>query len=79
MRIGSLFSGYGGADLAVASVFPDAHPAWFVEFDRHPSEEMEPTPAPVSVSHLVPDPEPVADTVTGEILEAEVLDPGEEQ
>ena len=30
MRIGSLFSGYGGADLAVQSVFPDATPAWFV-------------------------------------------------
>jgi DNA (cytosine-5)-methyltransferase 1 len=37
MRIGSLFSGYGGADLAVQSVWPDAHPAWFVEFDKHPS------------------------------------------
>ena len=42
-------------------------------------EEIEPAHAPVSVAHLVPDPEPVADTVTGEILEAEVLDPGEEQ
>ena len=37
MRIGSLFSGYGGADLAVRSVFPDATPAWFVEYDKHPS------------------------------------------
>lgn len=37
MRIGSLFSGYGGADLAVQSVFPDATPAWFVEYDKHPS------------------------------------------
>ena len=37
MRIGSIFSGYGGADLAVRSVWPDATPAWFVEFDKHPS------------------------------------------
>ncbi len=37
MRVGSLFSGYGGAELAVQSVFPHAHPAWFVEFDKHPS------------------------------------------
>ena len=37
MKIGSLFSGVGGADLAVQSVFPGAHPAWFVEFDKHPS------------------------------------------
>jgi len=35
MRIGSIFSGYGGADLAVRSVWPDATPAWFVEFDKH--------------------------------------------
>ena len=37
MRIGSLFSGVGGADLAVQSIWPHAHPAWFVEFDKHPS------------------------------------------
>ena len=37
MRIGSLFAGYGGAELAVQSVFPDATPAWFVEYDKHPS------------------------------------------
>ena len=49
-------------------------------------EELEPTgnPAPVSVSatHLLPDPEPAVDRDTGEIqdvIDAEVLDPGEEQ
>lgn len=31
MRIGSLFSGYGGLDLAVAEVLPTATPHWFVE------------------------------------------------
>ncbi len=36
-RVGSLFAGYGGSDLAVASIWPDAHPAWFVEYDKHPS------------------------------------------
>ena len=37
MRVGSLFAGYGGSDLAVQSIWPDAHPAWFVEYDKHPS------------------------------------------
>ena len=37
LRIGSLFAGYGGAELAVQSVFRDATPAWFVEYDKHPS------------------------------------------
>lgn len=36
MRIGSLLSGYGGLDLAVASVL-GASVAWHVEFDKHPS------------------------------------------
>ena len=40
MRIGSLFSGYGGLDLAVQQVFPNAHPAWFVEFDEAPSKVL---------------------------------------
>ena len=35
--IGSLFSGYGGLDLAVDMVL-DAEPAWFVEFDDAPSK-----------------------------------------
>lgn len=34
--IGSLFSGYGGLDLAVQQVY-DAEPAWHVEFDAAPS------------------------------------------
>lgn len=37
MRVGSLFAGYGGIDLGLSMVWPDAHPAWFVEFDKHPS------------------------------------------
>jgi len=37
MRIGSLFSGYGGLDMAVEDVFPGAVPAWFCEWDDAPS------------------------------------------
>src|SRR5699024_1554073 len=37
MRIGSLFSGTGGLDMAVESVFPGALPAWFCEWDEAPS------------------------------------------
>ncbi len=36
LRIGSLFSGYGGLDMAVANHY-GATTAWFVEFDKHPS------------------------------------------
>lgn len=38
MKIGSLFSGYGGLDLAVQSVFPQAQTAWHCEFDKAPSK-----------------------------------------
>lgn len=37
MRVGSLFTGYGGLDLAVQSVFPGARTVWCVESDRHPA------------------------------------------
>lgn len=37
MKIGSLFSGYGGLDLGVQSVFPQAQTAWHCEFDKAPS------------------------------------------
>ena len=37
LKIGSLFSGYGGLDLAVQQVY-DAEPAWHVEFDAAPSK-----------------------------------------
>ncbi|MEJ9078563.1 DNA cytosine methyltransferase [Gordonia malaquae] len=40
MKIGSLFSGYGGLDLAVSSVL-DAEVAWHVEFDRAPSRILD--------------------------------------
>ena len=36
MKIGSLFSGYAGLDLAVQSVL-DSETAWFSEFDKAPS------------------------------------------
>lgn len=36
MKIGSLFSGYGGLDMAVSEVF-GADLAWHVEFDKAPS------------------------------------------
>lgn len=39
-RIGSLFSGYGGLDLAVQAVYPDATVAWHVEFDDAPSRVL---------------------------------------
>lgn len=35
-RIGSLFAGYGGLEMGVASILGGA-PAWFSEFDDHPS------------------------------------------
>lgn len=40
MRVGSLFSGYGGLDLAVESV-TGATPAWFVEWEKAPSQILE--------------------------------------
>jgi DNA (cytosine-5)-methyltransferase 1 len=39
MKIGSLFSGVGGLDLAVESVF-GAKPAWFCEWDAKPSRVL---------------------------------------
>lgn len=37
MRIGGLFAGTGGLEMAVAQVFPGAAPAWFCEYDDAPS------------------------------------------
>ena len=39
MKIGSLFSGYGGLDLTVEAV-TGAQPAWFCEFDPAPSKVL---------------------------------------
>jgi len=39
MRIGSLFSGFGGLDMAVAAHY-GATVAWHVEFDKHPSKVL---------------------------------------
>lgn len=40
LKIGSLFSGYGGLDLAVAEVF-DAKVAWHCEWEAAPSKILE--------------------------------------
>jgi DNA (cytosine-5)-methyltransferase 1 len=40
LKVGSLFSGYGGLDLAVEEVF-DATPAWFCEWEDAPSKILE--------------------------------------
>ena len=37
MRVGSICSGYGGAELAVKELWPDAVPVWFAEVDKWPS------------------------------------------
>ena len=39
MKIGSLFSGYGGLDLAVEAIF-NAQPTWFCEYDEAPSKVL---------------------------------------
>ena len=36
MKIGSLFSGYGGLDMGVRAVL-GGETAWFVEYDKAPS------------------------------------------
>lgn len=36
LRVGSLFSGYSGLDMAVCRYY-DAEVVWHVEFDKHPS------------------------------------------
>lgn len=38
VRVGSLFSGYGGLDLGVKAVWPEAEVLWHVEFDKNPSK-----------------------------------------
>lgn len=40
LTIGSLFSGYGGLDLAVAELF-EAKVLWHVEYDKAPSQILE--------------------------------------
>jgi len=41
MRIGSLFSGYGGLDLAALTLFPGSHVAWHCEWDAAPSKILD--------------------------------------
>lgn len=38
MKIGSLFSGYGGLDMAAHAAFPHAETAWVCDFDKGPSK-----------------------------------------
>lgn len=40
VRVGSLFAGYGGLDLAIGRVFPAAEPVWFCEWDQAPSKVL---------------------------------------
>lgn len=40
MKIGSLFSGYGGLDLAVSEMF-DAEVAWHCEWEKAPSQVLQ--------------------------------------
>jgi cytosine-specific methyltransferase len=37
VTIGSMFTGYGGLDMGVQMVIPNAHSAWFVEYDQAPA------------------------------------------
>src|SRR5699024_11829148 len=41
MKIGSLFSGYGGLDIAVQNIFPGSEIAWHCEFDEAPSRILQ--------------------------------------
>lgn len=41
MRIGSLFSGYGGLDLAAMQLFPGSSVAWHCEWDDAPSKILD--------------------------------------
>jgi len=41
LRVGSLFSGYGGLDLAVLKVFPGAEVVWHCEWEDAPSRILE--------------------------------------
>lgn len=41
MRIGSLFSGYGGLDLAALQLFPGASVAWHCEWDDAPARILD--------------------------------------
>lgn len=38
MKVGSLCSGYGGLDLAIESIWPEAEVSWFSEFAPAPAE-----------------------------------------
>lgn len=41
MRIGSLFSGYGGLDLAALQLFPQSSVAWHCEYDDAPAKILD--------------------------------------
>lgn len=65
MRIGSLFSGYGGLDLAAVAVM-DAAPAWFCEVDPTPARILAHEPAIRRWEHLTrPAPAPTEASANG--------------
>lgn len=64
MRIGSLCSGYGGLDMAVAEFF-DAEVAWFFEYDKAPSKIL---------AHHWPDVPNYGDMTTGDWAGIEQVD-----
>lgn len=35
LRVGSLFSGYSGIEIALSMLWDDVQPVWFVENDKH--------------------------------------------
>ncbi len=39
LRVGGMFAGYGGLDLAISQVL-DAEPAWFAEYEAAPSRVL---------------------------------------
>jgi len=41
LRVGSLFSGYGGLDLAVLNIFEDAEVVWHCEWEDAPSRILD--------------------------------------
>lgn len=41
--VGALFAGYGGLELAMQQVWPDAHPAWFSQYDPQGGRRQAPS------------------------------------
>ena len=41
LKVGALFAGYGGLELAISQVFPDTQLAWYSEIDRNASRILQ--------------------------------------